>query len=339
MQLNKTGLNPVFIIFIREEENMTDITVQEIIATFKNIEREEIYSSVQSDDFLEIMKKKKHWTLEEYQEFRLEYDLKYMNIAIFDLMAIISATKKYNFQLDWNHYFKVIESVPNVREQKKYVNYYLWNHHKDVTEEVYQELMKKTYFKLLTSKGKSHFLSHALTTNNINSWTLKYFTDEEIKNSWKTNTLKIPLRASNNNVTLEKIEQVKDFYNQYESFMDYKTKVRFFHQAITSGVIPLIQFLYQDKGIKKLNEVKVLWHVCSDITSRNTIEILQCLKDMGFKLTPGVLKKSQAHYQWDYMEHNEKLTSFIMDPIRERNYLKLDNKIQNKPERTTVRKI
>lgn len=320
-------------------KTMTDITVQEIVATFKNVKRKEIYSSADTDDFLEIMKKKEHWTLEEYQQFRLEYDLKYMNIDLFDLMAIRSVSTKYNFKLDWSHYFKVIENVATLKEQTTYVNYYIWYHNSDMTEEVYKEFMNKPYFKLLTSKSKSRFLSHKIETDNSNGWVYQYFTPDEIKQSWKNNTLHIKLCASNNNVTLEKIEQVKSFYNIYESFMDYKTKVRFFHASVTTGVLPLIQFLYQEKGIQKLNEVKVLWHVCSDITSRNTVEILQCLKDMGFKLTPGVLKKSQEHNQWGYMENTDKLVSFIMDPIREKNYLKLDKKIPNKSDKKIIKKI
>lgn len=314
---------------------MIDTSVQDIIATFKGIEKKDDDSIIHTENFANLMQAKKAWTLDEYKEVLLEYSIQNMKIKFMDSMIMEDIANKNNFTLDWNHHFNVIEHIKS--NKKDYINYYFWYYYIDMTEEVYQQFMKKPYFSLLTSKSKIQFLSHKITTDNENSWIIDYFTHEEIKNGLKKNSLKINLHAYSNNTNLE--PEVKKFYHQFEQFMTDKTKVKFFNDAARTGVVSLIKFLYKEKNIRKINTVQLLWHVCGDTASKNTLEILQCLKDLGIKLTPSVLKKSQEDSQWGYMEHTDELVSFIMDAERQKNYAKLNKKLKNKAETTNVRKV
>lgn len=289
-------------------KNTKEITVPEIISTFKGKNRKIITSSIETDDFLEAIKNKNDWTIDQYKELMLAYSLENMYRSLFDYSAIRSIARTYGFKLDWHDHFKVIENITDKKKQSKYLNYYFWYYHSDMTEALYQDLMAKPYYHLLSSKSKSSFVQHNLKTDNATHWLNKYFTTPEIINGLKLNLLYVDIALVNQEAQIQKI---KDFYNQYEKFMSQNTKARFFYQAVRTGLIPLIKFLYQEKGITKINKVVLLWNVCSDISQPNTLEILHCLKEMGIKFNDGLLQKVKSHTQWGYMEYTDILQGFF----------------------------
>jgi hypothetical protein len=307
---------------------MSDISVQEIIATFKGIERKSILSTAQTDDFLTIIKKKNHWTIEEFKEFSFIYSLEYMNSPIMDMMVISKVVKKYNFKLNWSDYFNVIDSIKSIHKQKKYINYYFWYHTDDMNEEVYNQLLTKPYFKFLKSSSKSQFLQHCLKTDNRSAWINKYFTEKEIKKGLTIMSMHIDRNSNDDN------EKVKEFYHTYENLMPHKIKLKFFNQVIQTGSLSLIKYFYIDKGIRNLNKLVLLWHVCADTAANNTLEILNCLKEYGVRFTVKDLEKSKNHTQWDYMEHKEELLHFFKLIEIEKNYNQLDKKLKNKNVKT-----
>lgn len=318
------------------EKHIKDISVQEIIATFKNVNRKD-NPHVKNDALLDLLKKKTHWTIQEYRDFSLAYSIEYMSTALPDIMAIDSIKKKHKFDLNWNDYFNVIDNIKSVSKQKKYINYYISYYHSDMNEEFYKQLMSKPYFKLLKSDSKANFLKHYIKVGESNAWINDYFTSIEIANALKRHSFNINIRVNINNNKFnqedgykEKITQVKDFYNRYEAFMDDKTKLDFFNHVIETGSIDLIKFLYEDKDIKKLNKLKLFWHVCSDTGSRNTLEILNCLKEIGVKFTPKDLINSQKHQQWFYMERTDDLLCFFKNLETEKNYNRLNKDLINK---------
>lgn len=315
---------------------MADITVQEIIATFKGVKRELLTFSHQSDDFIELMQKKQHWTFEEYQQLSYEYSLENMIVSVMDFKQIKRVVKQYNFQLTWEDHFNVIENIKDIRKQKKYVNYYIWYHGSTMTEDIYKKFLNKPYFKLLDLKGKIHFLQNKLKTNNTNTWLLNYFTYEEIQQSLIKSNLNIILSDNNN---LEEIQQVKNFYNEHEVFMVEKVKNKLFYEALRTGSFPLIEFFYREKGIQKLNKLKVLWYICSEICDPNTIEIFNFLNTLGIKLTPSIVKKFEKKDNWTHLEYRSTLLNHLKDVEREKNYYKLSSKIKNKPVKFIKNKI
>lgn len=307
---------------------MTDITVEEIIRTFQGVQRPEIYSTADSDAFLETFKKKKDWTLEEYREFSLAYMLEYMHVRFMDSLAFYRLRKQYNFELTWDDYFLVIESIINTKKQREYLNYYFSQYYGIMNETVYKELMAKPYFKYLTTKSKSKFLGSILETDNSNKWVNNYFTDSDFRNALKNARLHIKLYDSENS---EKMEQkVKEFYNHYEKFMNHKTKTNFFNQVVERGSLPLIQFLYEEKGLRGLSKLVLLWHVCADTASGNPLEIMRFLRNLGMKFTQKDLKNSQQHGQWGHMERTDELIYFFNELECEKNYNKLDKKLKPK---------
>jgi hypothetical protein len=315
---------------------MNDISVQEIIATFKNVNRKD-NPSAKNDHFLDLIKKKEHWTIQEYKDFSLAYNLEYMSTPLKHMMAINFIEKKYKFESNWNDYLNVIDNIKSISKQKKYINYYIWYYHCDMNEEFYKQLMSKPYFNLLKPDSKVNFLKHYIKVGKSNAWINDYFTSIEIANALKRHSFDINIRVNFNSNKFnqedgykEKITQVKDFYNRYESFMDNKIKLDFFNHIIETGAIDLIKFLYEDKGIKKLNKLKLLWHVCSDTGSSNTLEILNCLKEIGVNFTPKDLKNSQKHQQWFYMERTDELLYIFQNLEKEKNYNGLNKSLRNK---------
>ena len=150
------------------------------------------------------------------------------------------------------------------------------------------------------------FLQHALISTNESQWINKYFTLKEVEQGLKRVLFNIVHHPDE-----EKIEKIKAFYNEYEIIMSDKIRANFYYQVVHTGSIPLITYFYKEKGITKLNRVILLWHVCADTTATNTLEILNCLKDIGVKFDKFLLKKVQAHSQWDYMEHKDQLLYFF----------------------------
>lgn len=302
---------------------MTDITVSEIIKTFKNVKKKYIFSSGETDDFLTIIKSKKHWTFAEYKEFYFAYSLKYMHHKIMDSFAIYSIKKQYSFELSWNDYFKIIESITSPAKQKKYINFYFW-HHSGMNEKTYQKLMTKPYFHFLSSKSKIKFLEHNLKTDNSNKWINNYFTDEEIKNSLKNNSLYIILDEY----------ETKKFFGSYEKFMNQKTKVRFFHQVAKSGSLILIRFLALH--IKKLNKIVLLSFVCSDMGPNNTLETLHCLREIGIRFNFNDLIKIQGTTRWAHIEYKQELIDFFKQLEIEKHYISLNSQLKLKNNKSNI---
>lgn len=318
---------------------MEDVSVQEIISTFEGEKRKNVFFSSETDDFLDLIKKKSHWTINEYKEFSLAYALKYRVVQLMDSIIISSIAKKYKFKLNWNDYFEVIENIKSIKKQKEYINYYFWYHCNDMNEEIYQQLMNKPYFKLLSPNSKSNFLTHYLRVGANDNWFMKYFTHDEIVNGLKKHLFSMNVDTQLNESSQEKEEQIKEFYNQYQEFMDNKTKSKFFYQAVKTGSISLIQFLYKDKGIRNLNKLVLLWHVCADTATDNTLEILNCLKDLGLKFNEKDLKNSQENYQWGYMEHKEQLLYFFKQVESEKNYNELDKDLKKQNIKSELKKL
>ncbi len=324
---------------------MKDVSVQEIISSFKNVERE--FNNLSKDDaFLNLMKKKNHWTIEEYKEFSLAYNLKYMTPQLKDMLVINSIEKKYSFNLNWNDYFNIIDNIKSVRKQKKYINYYIWYFSSDMNEEFYKQLINKSYFKLLKLDSKANFLKHYIKIGENKDWINNYFTPIEFANALKRHSFDINLRINENynkfsqeDKFKEKIKQIKEFYNKYEPFMYDETKLDFFNHIVETGSIDLIKFLYIEKGIKNLNKLKLLWHVCSDIGSTNTLEILNCLKEIGVKFTPQDLKNAQKNTQWFYMERTDDLLYFFKNLEVEKNYNKLNKSLNSKSVKNKILKV
>ena len=163
---------------------MKDITVEDIISTIKDKKRKILLSSAEEDDFIVSLKNKKNWTREEYKKFIKEYSTIYMTNNIMDYMAINKIKKQYNFSLTIDEQFNVIDELNDIEKQKEYINHYFWYYYKDITEEFFLNLMKKDYFSFLTKKNKILFLTYKITINQANEWVLKYFSEDEIKESF-----------------------------------------------------------------------------------------------------------------------------------------------------------
>lgn len=314
-----------------------DITVQEIIASFQGINRPEIYSSADSDKFLDLLKNKKHWTLEEYKDFSLAYDLQYMHRRAMDFMRLQPLEKKNGFTLSWEYYFKVIESIEDKETQKKYINYYFWYHASDMNEDIFKQLMLKPYYGDIESKTKVTFLQHSIKTDKPNAWFDQYFTQDEIKEGLVKNSLHINIydNSSANNISKEKEEVVKVFYNHYEKIMDNKTKVKFLKEIVRTGSLDLIKFIYVDKKVKRINKMHLFWSICSDIAFGNPLEILHYFKQLGMKFEEKDLIKTKEHSQWGYMENTEQLEHFFKVLEVENKYNILDKKF---PQKSTTEK-
>ena len=95
-----------------------DITVEQIIKTFKGVKRKQILSSNVEDDFLKIMKNKKQWTYNEFEHFFKEFSIQNLKFAIFDFMIINQIQKKFNFKMNWNIYLEVIDSLKTINQKK-----------------------------------------------------------------------------------------------------------------------------------------------------------------------------------------------------------------------------
>jgi hypothetical protein len=315
---------------------MADITIQEIIKSFKNVKRKVILSTAESDDFLDLIKNKKHWTIQEYKDFSFSYNLEYLHANLMDSLQIFSIENKYKFELSWDDYFKVLDNIKSIQKQKKYVNHYLAYYHSNMTEDYYKQLMHKPYFDLLTSDSKSRFLTNYLKIDNSNVWVNKYFTNDEIKNALKKHIFFIEIAPSLNK---KRENKIKEFYNQYEDIMDYKDKLRFFYQIAQTGSTNLITFFYIEKGVKKLNKLKLFWHLCSDTSFTNPLETLNLLKELGVKFTKKDLQNAQEHSQWGYMEHTEELLYFFKELESEKNYKELNKSLKNKNAKKKFHKL
>ena len=321
--------------------NDKDITVQEIIATFKGIKRKQIYSTAETDNFLTAVKKKAHWTEEEYKEFILAHNIEYMSAEVMDYMAIRSVEKKNQFNLDWNYYFHVIESIEDIEKQKQYVNYYLWYYYSDINEEIYQQLMKKPYFEKVTTESKSRFLEYVLKTDNSNAWVNQYFTDEEFKVGLEKNRLSIDIYdpESANNISKEKEDSIKNFYNDYEHLMSEDVKLRMLYNIVGRGSINLINFMYNEKNIKNIKKLHLFWNICSDTSAGNPLEILTLFKDLGLKFIPNDLIRSKKHSQWGYMQNTDQLEHFFKSLKAEKEYKKINNKLGYKTKVAEKQKV
>lgn len=309
---------------------MKDITVQEIIKSFKGVKRKEILSTAETDDFLTTIKSKKNWTLKEFKEFSLAYHLEYKISKVMDSMEIFRIQRKYKFKLDWNDYLKVLDSIDSPTKQKQYINYYIWYYYADMTEEVFKKLMNKPYFSFLNNKSKIRFLSSYLKTDNSQNWLNKYFTQEEFKQAlkgFKNFSYYIKVSEKPGVYDIEKENKVKIFYNQYEHLIGNRSKLKFFYQVVKSGSLNLIEFAYKEKKIKSINKLTLFWHVCGDTSAGNVIEILTLLKNLGMKFQEQDIINVQNNANWGYMEYKDELVHFFKILKHEKQYNDLKNKL------------
>jgi hypothetical protein len=253
-----------------------------------------------------------------------------MSPVIMDSVAIHSIEKKYNFKLSWEDYFNVLDNIKNNHKQQKYINYYFWYHYSDMNEDYYKQLMNKPYFKFLKSDSKSLFLMHYLKFDSDNNWIDKYFTEDEMKNGLKKYSFKL---------YKTKDDKVKEFFNKYEKIMKNDVKQSLFCGAVESGRMELIQFLYEEKGIKKLNKLRLLWSICSDLAIHDTLDMLNYLKKLGIKFTSKDLGKAQNHNQWGYMENTDKLLYFFKQLDSEKNYKELNKTLEKKGKKKNFHKL
>lgn len=318
-----------------------DIQVEDIIKTFKGVKRETIYSTAQTDDFLTIIQAKEHWTLQEYKTLYYAYYTETMHVQIMDLMRINLVADEYNFTTNWNDYFYILDNIKDENKQAKYADYYFWYHGDQLTEEVYLEFIKKTYYSKVSKDSRVRFLENNVKTDNSLEWIDKHFSLDDIKSWLESNNLRFSIRIKDDNwnISQEKINKVKKFYNNYEKHMSYNAKLKFFNEAIERGSVELIQFLYVEKGIrlKAKDKMVMFWHLCGDTSVGNVVEMLTELRIMGMKFTPYDLKRTKKHNQWGYMEHTEKLEQFFDMLQKEKDYKTLTKKLKTKSVNSTSR--
>lgn len=311
---------------------MKDISVQEIIKTFKGVKRKNILSTAQTDDFLTAIKEKKNWTLKEFKELSLAYDLEYRISKIMDFMQMSRIQTTHNFKFTWTDYFKVLDNIKSKTKQKQYINYYIWYYNADMTEAIFKKLMSKPYFEYLSTKSKVNFLGKYLQTDNSKKWVNKYFSPEELKKALKglkNFAYYIQVCEKPGKYDIDKENQVKQFYNQYEHLIKNQAKLRFFYQVIESGSLNLIEFFYKEKKIKNINKLHLFWHVCREISAGNVVEVLTLLKDLGMKFSQQDIVNAQEHANWNYMEYKSEILHFFKILETEKKYNELKIKLAN----------
>lgn len=308
-----------------------DITVEDILKTFQGVERKQILSSADTDDFLTTLQKKQHWTIEEYKIFYCAIHTEYMNVPAMDHMRMHQIKDKYKFTTDWSDYFYILDNIKDEKKQSEYADYYFWYHGNQLTEEVYLELMRKNYFFKVSKDSRVRFLENNMKADNSMQWVDKYFTKEEIQAWLNSDKVRFHVEIRDEAWQLDhsKIEKVKAYYNRYESLMTYHTKVVFFNAVVQRGSIELIKFLYNEKKIKlkSKDKMRMFWHLCGDTSVGNVVEVLTELKDMGMKFTPYDLTRTKNHSQWGYMDHNDQLEHFFDMLEKEKNYKALTKKL------------
>lgn len=309
---------------------MKDISVNQIIKTFKNKERKVILSTAESDDFLDVIQKKEEWTEKEYKKFFYAYSKQYKNSNPIDSLRIYSVRKKYNFTTNWNDYIKIIDSFESVEKQQEYIDYYFWYYGSSLTENYFKKLMKKSYFKNIDSKSRRRFLESNLKVDGEYDWVGKYFSQEELSQALEKHNFFISLLDDNFNYDANKIQKVKDYYIKYKELMSSKVKFKFFNKIVERGCLELIDFCYKEQKIKILNKMHLLWHVCADTAHGNVFETLNELKELGLKLTEKDLERVQKHSQWGYMENRDQLLLFFKTMKSEKAYKKLNTKLVSK---------
>lgn len=307
---------------------MKDITVEDIISTIKDKKRKILLSSAEEDDFIVSLKNKKNWTREEYKKFIKEYSTIYMTNNIMDHMAINKIKKQYSFSLTIDEHFSVIDELNAIEKQKEYINHYFWYYYKDITEEFFLNLMKKDYFSFLTKKNKILFLTYKITINQANEWVLKYFSEDEIKESFTGKNFFIQLVTEEGKLNENIIEDVENFYHQYERYMNKKSKFDMLLEIIKTGNLSLIDCFI--KKIKILSKKTLIFNICSDTANGHVFEVLNHLHHSGIKFSPFNLREVQNSSNWHYLENTNLLLLFFKNLKSEKDYQRLNKKFTNK---------
>lgn len=305
---------------------MQDISVNDIINTIKDKKRRMLLSTANEDDFTLALKNKKNWTEAEYKQFFKEYSKIYKTNNPIDYMLIKKIKKEYNFSLTVEDYFNIIDELNSIEKQKEYINHYIWYYHKDITEDFFLKLKEKKYFSFLAKKSKVLFLTYKITINDPNEWVLKYFTEDEIKESFinKNFFLQIDKYEGEDNL----IKAVEYFYHQYEKYMNKKIKLHMFLEVVKTGKLSLID-CFIDK-IKILSKKTLIFNICSDMASGNVFEILNHLHYLGVKFTQYNLKEVQNNPNWHYLENTNLLLLFFKNLKAEKEYQKLNKRLKDK---------
>lgn len=309
---------------------MQNISINDIISTIKDKKRKILLSTADDDNFTLALKSKKNWTEEEYKRFFTEYSKIYLKNNPIDYMLIRKIKNEYNFLLTIEDYFNVIDELDSIEKQKEYINHYIGYYGEDITEEFYLKLIQKEYYKFINKENKVLFLKNKITVINPNEWVLKYFSETEIKESFKDKTFFIKLCSEDKIDDPKNIESVIYFYNKYEKFMSKKTKFNMLLEVVKKGNFELIDFLIEKKKVKILSKKVLIWHVCSDTARGNVFNVLNHLYNSGIKFTKFNLKEVKNHYQWHYMENTNLLLLFFKNLQSEKEYKKLNKKFKNK---------
>lgn len=311
---------------------MKDITVKEIIKTFKGVERKLILSTAETDDFLDAMKNKKYWTIEEYKELYYEFAKAYKNKNPIDSLAFFQVTNNNNFKTNWNDYLHILDSLETLEKQKEYIDYYFWYHGSTLNENYYQIIASKEYFSGVSDKSKIRYIESNLKINENNNWIDKYFSKEIIQQGLEKHGLFFNIVDEHFQYDKNKEDEVKSFYLKYKDLMNNKTKFKILNKAVERGSLELIKFFYKEQKIKVLNKKHLLWYVCADTASANVIEVLNELQELGLKFNENDLNRVQNHGQWGYMENKDKLLLFFKSLKAQKDYVKLNKKLKPKRE-------
>jgi len=314
---------------------MQDITVEDIINTFKGKSRDALMSSASEDDFTLTIKAKKNWTDLEFKHFYYEYAKEYLVSNIIEFMLIRKIIKKYDFKLEWSNYIEIIDELNSEILQKEYINRYFWYYSSSLNEEDFLNLNMKSYFKFITKDSRIKFLNNFIKIENKDYWIKKYFTKEEIEESfYKNNTfLQFDVKGKNE----EEEKNLKVFYNEYKEYMSDGIKFSFLMSVLNTGNLDLIKYFIIEEKIKILNKKGIIFNIFGQFSRGNVFDIIDTLKDMGIKFKENTLLKVKDSEQWNSIEKKDEFLLLLKKLKVEKEYKKLNRKFGVKKKELIIK--
>ena len=314
---------------------MQDITVEDIINTFKGKSRDALMSSASEDDFTLTIKAKKNWTDLEFKHFYYEYAKEYLVSNIIEFMLIRKIIKKYDFKLEWSNYIEIIDELNSEILQKEYINRYFWYYSSSLKEEDFLNLNMRSYFKFITKDSRIKFLNNFIKIENKDYWIKKYFTKEEIEESfYKNNTfLQFDVKVKND----EEETNLKIFYNEYKEYMSDGIKFSFLMSVLNTGNLELIKYFIIEEKIKILNKKGIIFNIFGQLSRGNVFDIIDTLKDMGIKFKENTLLKVKDSEQWNSIEKKDEFLLLLKKLKVEKEYKKLNRKFGIKKKELIIK--